>query len=124
MERVANSRTVIIENIALDLGLTSKELQRFLLDSLESLGVKDMQIVDIDVETGGANNSVAVEVADQNMVDKMRKLDGVTCLGEKMKVRRVGEETTQTNAQAAVIALTALSMITGGQKSKSTASKT
>ena len=94
LERVANSRTVIIENIALDLGLTSKELQRFFLKCLAAQGVKDMQIVDIDVETGCANNSVTVEVADQNMVEKMRKLDGVLCLGEKMKVRRVGEETT------------------------------
>jgi len=42
------------------------------------------------------------------MIDLFKKLDGVQCLGEAIKVRKVGEETTQTNAQAAVIALTAL----------------
>lgn len=32
MERVANSRTVIIDNVALDLGMTSKELQKYFLE--------------------------------------------------------------------------------------------
>ena len=51
------------------------------------------------------------------MIDQFRLLDGLECLGEVLKVRRIGEETTQTNAQAAVIALTALQEITrGGQK--------
>jgi hypothetical protein len=31
MERVANSRTVIVDNVPLDLGMTSKELQKFFL---------------------------------------------------------------------------------------------
>ena len=31
MERVANSRTVIVDNLSLDLGSTSKELQKWFL---------------------------------------------------------------------------------------------
>lgn len=52
------------------------------------------------------------------MIEQFRKLDGIKCLGETLKVRRIGEETTQTNAQAAVIALTALQEITRGGKQK------
>lgn len=37
-ERIAASKTVIIENIALDLGLTSKEIQSYLHDQLKVLG--------------------------------------------------------------------------------------
>lgn len=57
-----------------------------------------------------------MELANQDMVDQFKRLDGSICLGEKISVRKVGEETTRTNAQAAVIALKALNMITGGQK--------
>lgn len=52
------------------------------------------------------------------MVEQFRKLDGMECLGELLKVRRIGEETTQTNAQAAVIALNALQKITRGGRQK------
>lgn len=31
LERVANSRTIIVDNVSLDLGLTSKEIQKFFL---------------------------------------------------------------------------------------------
>lgn len=48
------------------------------------------------------------------MVDKLKKLDGVPCLGEKIKVRKVNEETAQTNAQAAAITLAALKSLTSG----------
>ena len=34
MERVANSKTLIVDNVPLDLGMTSKELQKFFLDTL------------------------------------------------------------------------------------------
>ena len=90
-ERIAASKTVIIENIALDLGLTAKEVQKFLLDKLEELGEKEVVIVDIDINNGPT--SVAVELLDRAMVDKVKKLDGTSCLGEKLKVRRVNEET-------------------------------
>ena len=52
------------------------------------------------------------------MIEQFRVLDGIQCLGEQLKVRRIGEETTQTNAQAAVIALSALNEITKGGKAK------
>jgi hypothetical protein len=38
-------------------------------------------------------------------------------------VRRIGEETTKTSAQAAVIALKALNMITGSKATKTTEEK-
>lgn len=42
--------------------------------------------------------SISVELLNKEMVDKMKKLDGVKCVGESMKVRRINEETVQTNA--------------------------
>ena len=54
-----------------------------------------------------------VELASQDMVAQFKCLNGSTCLGGLISVRKVGEETTQTSAQAAVIALKALNMITG-----------
>jgi hypothetical protein len=54
------------------------------------------------------------------MVEHFKKLNGALCLGEKITVRKVGEETTRTNAQAAVIALKALSLIKGPKPSSNT----
>ena len=115
LKRVEQSRTVLIENIPLDLGLTSRELQRFFHAKLQELGFtqSQIQIVDCDVT---ASTTVAVEVTEQAMVDILKKLDGEVCLGERLKVRRKGEETIETNALAAVIALQALNMLTAGQK--------
>lgn len=63
LDRVANSRTVLIDNIPLDLGLTSRELQRFFLQRLQELGFSsnEIQIVDCDVT---ASSTVSVEVTD------------------------------------------------------------
>lgn len=58
LERVANSRTVIVDNLSLDLGSTSKELQKWFLEQLRMKGIANVQIVDIDVKSGGADNSV------------------------------------------------------------------
>ena len=47
---MAESRTVIIENLALDLGITAKEIVNFLKDKLMAMGERgDLQIVDIDM---------------------------------------------------------------------------
>ena len=62
------------------------------------MGIPDVHIIDIDVETGGSSNTITVELGDQSMVDKMRRLDGISCLGEQIRVRKLGEETTKTNA--------------------------
>ena len=42
------------------------------------------------------------------MIESFKKLEGTPCLGEKISIRKLGEETTKTSAQAAVIALKAL----------------
>lgn len=118
MERVANSRTLIVDNVPLDFGLTSKDLQKYFLEQLAEKGIKNVYIIDIDVQVGGQNNSIQVELANQDMIEQFKVLDCTQCLGETLKVRRIGEETTQTNAQAAVIALSALQEITRGGKSK------
>ena len=48
------------------------------------------------------------------MTEQIKKLNGVGCLGESLKVRRVNEETIQTNAQAAAITLTVFKNLTQG----------
>ena len=59
MERVANSRTLIVDNVPLDLGMTSKELQKFFLEELErNHNVTSVYIIDIDAQAGGQNNSI------------------------------------------------------------------
>ena len=68
-ERVAKSRTIIVDNLSLDLGSTSKELQKWFLEQLAKKGVFNVQIVDIDVESGGADNSVQVELQNQEMIE-------------------------------------------------------
>ena len=42
VERVANSRTVIVDNLSLDLGSTSKELQKWFLEQLHLKGVNNV----------------------------------------------------------------------------------
>lgn len=66
---------MIVENVALDLGLTAREIQKYILDALkEHLGVTDVEIADIDMSNGPT--SIAVELADRAMVEKLKKLDG------------------------------------------------
>lgn len=98
LERVANSRTVIVDNVSLDYGMTSKELAKFFKEQLAAKNINNVYIIDIDVQTGGQNNSIQVELANQDMIEQFKRLDGIECLGEILKVRRIGEETTQTNA--------------------------
>lgn len=47
------------------------------------------------------------------MVDKIKKLDGIHCLGESLRIRRLNEETTQTNMYSAAITLVALQNLIG-----------
>lgn len=58
--------------------------------------------------------SIAVELREKWMVDRVKKLDGIHCLGENLKVRRLNEETAQTNAIAAAITVAALKQLTSG----------
>jgi hypothetical protein len=62
LKRVANSRTVLIDNIPLDLGLTSKELQRFFLSKLKEQGYTDNDIQIVDCDVANASTTVSVEV--------------------------------------------------------------
>ena len=71
-ERVANSRTVIVDNVCLDFGMTSKELQKFFLEQLELKGLTNVYIIDIDVQTGGHNNSIQVQLSSQDMIEQFR----------------------------------------------------
>ena len=54
---------------------------------------------------------------------KIPEVSEFSNLGEKISVRKIGEETTKTNAQAAVIALKALNLITGSKIQKSITDK-
>lgn len=98
--------------MALDLGLQAKEIQKYVLDQLkEQLGETGVEIVDIDMTNGPT--SIAVELADKSMVDKLKRLDGkVTLLGETLHIRRLNEETLHTNIQSAAITLVALQNLT------------
>ncbi len=58
--------------------------------------------------------SIAVELKHKSMMDKMKKLEGFPCLGEKLKIRKLNEETAQTNAIAAAITVAALKSLTSG----------
>lgn len=59
------------------------------------------------------------------MVARLKRLDGTMCLGEKLVVRKLNEETSQTNAQASAIAIQALLDLQGNrfQKTTNTATK-
>ena len=42
--------------------------------------------------------SIAVELGDKAMVEKLKNLDGqIVCLGERLHIRKLNEETVQTN---------------------------
>ena len=71
------------------------------------MGETDVEIADIDMRTGPT--SIAVELGDRSMVDKLKKLDGkLHLLGETLHIRRLNEETVNTNIQSAAITLVAL----------------
>jgi hypothetical protein len=82
---------LIVDGISLDLGLTAKELLKWFGER-----VNDVVIIDIDIE--GGTSSVSVELESADMVTNFKKLDGTYCLGERISVRKIGEETTKTSA--------------------------
>jgi hypothetical protein len=75
------------------------------LQKLKDLGYSDTEIQIVDCDVANASTTVSVEVTTQAMVEILKQLDGQVCLGETLRVRKIGEETTEANAQAAVIAL-------------------
>jgi hypothetical protein len=112
--KLEQAKKVIIENLPLDLGVREKELQLFLMDKLVEMDLQGVIITDVDLKF--ALNSVAIEVFDSEMVDKVKKLDGIEVLGEKITVRRINEETANISAQASAIALATLKQLTSGKK--------
>jgi len=55
-----------------------------------------VEIVDIDLTYGPT--SISVELQSKEMVEKVKKLSGIKVLGETLKVRRINEETIESNA--------------------------
>jgi hypothetical protein len=58
--------------------------------------LKDVVIIDVDIESG--TSSVSVELENAEMVSIFKQLDGSYCLGERISIRKIGEETTKTSA--------------------------
>lgn len=78
----------------------------FLMDQLSLLGDKSVVITDVDMRF--SLNSIAVEVFEADMVDKLKKLNGLKVLGEELIVRRINEETANITALASAVALATL----------------
>lgn len=112
LKKITMSKTVIIDNINLDLGLTAKEILKWLKERLVFLGERgEVLVTDINMnpfENKVSNNSISLQVADIFMVSRLKRLDNTLCLGHKLRVRKPNEETSQTNAQASAIAIQAL----------------
>ena len=51
------------------------------------------------------NNCIKLQVHDIFMVARLKRLDGTMCLGQKLSVRKLDEETVQTSNQASAIAI-------------------
>ena len=70
-KRMIQQKTVIIENIDLNFGMTRKEISHFFNKSLQKSGERyDLQIVDIDMNPFNHqnNNCISVQVLDLKMV--------------------------------------------------------
>ena len=66
------------------------------MEELKTLGEETVEIIDIDLTYGPT--SISVELQSKEMVDKVKKLSGIKVLGDTLKVRRINEETTESNA--------------------------
>lgn len=106
------AKTVIIENLSLDLDLTAKDIIKWIKQRLVFLGERgEVVIRDINLNPFNNkvnNNSISLQVNDVFMISRLKRLDGTMCLGQKLRVRKPDEETSQTNAQASAIAIQAL----------------
>ena len=78
----------------------------YLMGKLAAKGIKDVVITDVDMTF--SSNSVAIDVLDASMVDKLKELSGTPLLGSEILVRRINEETANISAQASAIALATL----------------
>ncbi len=97
------------------MGLTGREIQKYLLDQIEKNYGNRTQIEIVDIDMTNGPTSIAVELADRSMVEPLKNLDGkLVCLGETLHIRRLNEETVHTNIQSAAITLVALQNLTSG----------
>lgn len=90
--------------------MTTVEIQKFIRERVEATGDRAsedaLKIIDIDMNPFNAksnNNCISIQVADIFMVAKLKALDGEMCLGQKLRVRKLNEETDHSNAQALAI---------------------
>lgn len=60
----------------------------------------EIQIMDINMNPfkNSAGNSISLQLGDIFMVSRIKRLDGTMCLGQKLRVRKLDEESSQTNA--------------------------
>ena len=115
LRKIAQSKTVIIEGLLLDLGLTETDIISFIREKLELLGESTshdaLQIIDIDMNPFNSkvnNNCVSIQVGDIFMVGRLKRLNGTICLGQQLTIRKLNEETEHSNAQASAIAIQAM----------------
>ena len=64
--------------------------------------------VDLNPFNSPANNTASITVEDLKSVALLKKLDGITCLGKRLIVRGMTEESKQQATQATAIAIQAL----------------
>lgn len=83
----------------LDVGVSPSDLHTFILGKLSELGesVDDLEITEIDLNPFNtpANDTVSICVEDIQMVARLKRLDGVFCLGRRLTVRRITEDSVQ-----------------------------
>jgi len=105
------SKTVIVENISADLGLSANELKTWFLEQLQDRFISAVTIESVDVISLAPTNAVQVNLGDFDMLEQFTKIDGVTCLGKPIRVRKADEETTLINAQAKAATVSALQSV-------------
>lgn len=102
IKKIALSKTVIIENLSLFLDLTAKEILKWIKESLVYHGEKgDLIITDINLNPFNNpinNNCISLEVSDIFMVARLKRLDQTMSLGQKIRVRKPNEESSQVSA--------------------------
>lgn len=104
----------------LDVGISPGDLHTFILGKLSELGeqVDDLEITEIDLNPFNtpANDTASICVEDAEMVPRLKRLDGLYCLGRRLTVRRMTEDSVQQSAQASAIAIQALMELQGQTK--------
>jgi hypothetical protein len=68
-----------------------------MLKKIEQKGERTSDLVINDIEMNPfnqtANDIVSIQLEDVSMIARLKRLDGVMCLGKRLTVRRMNEET-------------------------------